>query len=103
MSSDLEGQLSALQIERAELGEEVVIAVENLTELCDALVNVEGRTLVLRGRLGRHPGPGEHPARELVVELLEGRLQCLRPYIRNVSTASADVAAAALTGRQERP
>jgi hypothetical protein len=71
--------------------------VTDLEPLADRLVDLDTRLRAVEGRAGHaYRGPA---VRTLAVDVLCGRLRCLRPDLAYVSLAAAERAAEYLQGR----
>lgn len=77
-------------------GQEFADRLADLVGAAQELVEIETTLRVAETQAGTH-APGGPPPRELAVEMLYGRLDCLRPYLPFATEQSADRAQEALT------
>lgn len=86
--------LNALRAAQRAAGQEYADRLADLVPAAAEVAALEARLRVAENLAGvRDPTP---PARELAVEMLLGRLACLRPYTPFVTSESADRATKAL-------
>ena len=97
LAETLRGDLAATALNFVGLTAELQAAAE-------LLVGAETTLRVYLHRVGLADAEMRGPsARELAVEILHGRLGCLRPYLAFGTEESADRAAEALTATGRRP
>jgi hypothetical protein len=93
--------LKALRHAQRAAGREFADRVADLVPAAEALVQAESALRIALAQAGVRDG--RPPARELAVEILHGRLGCLRPYIPFCTSSSADRATEALTAPEGKP
>jgi len=87
--------LNALRAALRAAGQEYADRLADLVPAAEAVATLEARLRVAENLAGvRDPRP---PARELAVEMLHGRLACLRPYLPYCTAESADRSEKAFT------
>lgn len=93
-------RIAELRQELRAAAERFVARIREAEPAAQELADLEARLRVAENLAGiRDPRP---PARELAVEVLRGRLACLRPYLPFVTTESADRAQECLLQVDER-
>ena len=96
--TDPEQRLADLDEELAAAGAVFVAAIADLEPMVARLADLEGRHRAAGNAAGIHHH--RRSARELAVEVLEGRLDALRPYLPFGTRESADLAAEQLCAQQ---